>query len=268
MGLGFSLSFHRKGREGNLEIFHFSRSIREKGERCYKNRYSDTFCERTVAGIHHLRCLELLYLLWLSPLTGFSLSLPLLLLCTFHCFGAFQVVFIGLIHDSVDDVYLILREWLDAEWVQGISLWPWTPARCPPKLLSAGPLPWPWGNSSYNRPIVGVADSEWLWEPLRDCHNGSRKTVAAACVRKMNARIQAVALAPGPPGPGFIQSHTLSFVESIVNKHGLGWDILFTANKSKTPSLGLSRSLFSKPHQTFKGGITSPSTGQRVKPFF
>lgn len=167
MGLEFSLSFHRKGREGNLEIFHFSRSIREKGERCYKNKYSNTFCERTVAGIHHLLCLELLYLLWLSPLTGFSLSLPLLLLCTFHCFGAFQVVSIGLIHDRVDDVYLILREWLDREWVQGLSLWPWTPARCPPKLLSAGPLPWPWGNSSYNRPIVGVADSEWLWEPLR-----------------------------------------------------------------------------------------------------
>ena len=66
-----------------------------------------------MAGIHRLLCLELLYLLRLSPLTGFSLSLAPLLLCTFHCFGAFQVVFIGLIHDRVDDVYLNLREWLD-----------------------------------------------------------------------------------------------------------------------------------------------------------
>lgn len=47
-----------------------------------------------------------------------------------------------------------------------------------------------------------------LGSPSETCHNGSRKTGAAACVRKINARIQAAVPASRPPGPGFIQSHT------------------------------------------------------------
>lgn len=124
-----------------------------QGKRCYKNRQSNTFCNRTVTGSHRLLCLEMVYLLWLSPHPGFRLSLHTTPLHVSLLWGLPR----GLYwpdHDAVDDVCLSLRERLDRGELHGPSLRPWTQARCPPKLLSAEPLPRPRGTSSYKRPIV------------------------------------------------------------------------------------------------------------------
>lgn len=117
----------------------------------------------------------------------------------------------------------------------------------------------PWGGWSYNRPVVspqalpeGVAACEWLWELLRDQSQWLREGCGSCvCERSEcpdvsrcpdSSAIWALVLFRATQQPS---------VESLVNKHRPGWDILLTMNKCRIPSLGLYRSLFSQLHWRF-----------------
>lgn len=129
------------------------------------------FCNGTVAGINCMLCLEMLYLFWLSPHTSFTMSLPCYSFTRFIGFVASQGLFRP-INDRVYDVYLILGEarlWVSK--YMGLSLWPSSQARCPPKNCWVERCSLcPWGNSSYNWPIVflqavncSAGGGSWLW---------------------------------------------------------------------------------------------------------
>lgn len=90
IGRWYSLSFHRECDRGSVEIFHFSRSIREKGVTKIVIHWNST-----VAGINCMLCLAMFYLFWLSPHPGFSVSLPCYPFTQFAGFVASAVAFIG-----------------------------------------------------------------------------------------------------------------------------------------------------------------------------
>lgn len=67
-------------------VYNYCLSPEPLAKRCFKNRQSDTFCNRTVTDSNRLLCLEMVYLLWLSPHPGFHW--PSHCSSAFHCLGA------------------------------------------------------------------------------------------------------------------------------------------------------------------------------------
>lgn len=173
----------------------------------------------------------MVYLLWLSPHPGFRLSLHTTPLHVSLLWGLPR----GLYwpdHDAVDDVCLSLRERLDRDELHGPSLRPWTQARCPPKLLSAEPLPRPRGTSSYKRPIVFLqamnctaGGSRWQ----RVAWGAPQRPVTMALGKLEQLRVWEKSM-PGYRLPSRLLGHlvlvlfraTHPFVASLVNKHTLG----------------------------------------------
>ena len=126
-----------------------------------------------MTGSHRLLCLEMVYLLWLSPHPGFRLSLHTTPLHVSLLWGLSR----GLYwpdHDAVDDVCLSLRERLDTGPPSGLGRRQGALQNCWVQNLSPGPEGLPATSGllcSFRRWIAlleGVADSEWLGEPLRD----------------------------------------------------------------------------------------------------
>lgn len=122
---------------------------KHQGERCYKN--SHTFCSSTVAGINCILCLEMFYLFWLSPHTGFSVSIPYYPFTHFAGFVASPVVFIGQWRKGLWCLLDLERGWLSVN-SPGSLLALVRPV--PSKTAERGAALCPWGNASYNWPIV------------------------------------------------------------------------------------------------------------------
>lgn len=121
--------------------------------------------------------------------------------------------------------------WTGGE-LHGPSLRPWTQARCPPKLLSAEPLPRPQGTSSYKRPIVFLqamnctaGGSRWQ----RVAWGAPQRPVTMALGKLEQLRVWEKSM-PGYRLPSRLLGHlvlvlfraTHPFVASLVNKHTLG----------------------------------------------
>lgn len=105
--------------------------------------------------------------------------------------------------------------------------------------------------------LEGVADCEWLLESLRDQSQWLSES-CSSCVCEKNECPDA-SLSPGSSATWAMI--LFRFVEIIVNKHRLGWDILLTLNKSRFFPLA------SKLHR-LKSNQLSRHWSEKVKPFF
>lgn len=225
-----TLSLHKECGKGNLERLHFSRSIRDKSV----TKTEIYFVTAPLLAQNCKLCLEMLYLFTKS--SSWSQYVPsLLLLYTFHWLCSLPNGFYGLTNDKVYDVYLILREarlWMNAWgapsglrlrqgalpncWVEKCSL-------CPEGIQATTGL-----LCSFRQWVAlleGVADCEWLLEPLRD-QSWWLSDSCCNCVCEKN-ECPDTSLRPGSLATWamILFRTTKSFVENIVNKHRLGQDI-------------------------------------------